>query len=176
MSIPTPNDSQCTEQTRSRVEFELPSRAFVLNTTLSNLDTNTIELTTVTEDDGDVAGPVLWVRGGDDTEITTTFFTEPDLDAWTLLSARGEDKVYQPVWSERARKQFHVLLNNDEGTGTGTGAGATLQSATASGTQWTLELTVPTREAVQDLYDRCSAHGLPIAITHLSEHADVERC
>lgn len=173
MSLPTRTARQRTTQVRSCLEFEVPSQEFVLDDTLATLSTPartpTIRLAPTSPPNDESAWPSLWVHNVEHTAVDfeSLLSAEPDIIEWTLESARGESRVYQPRWSERARERFRILFSQDEGT--------MLEDATASDDQWSIRLTVPTREAVQHLYDRYRDSGFTIAVKQLYEQPGVEQ-
>lgn len=165
MSPPTRTTPQYTDETaRSCIEFDIPSHEFVLAETVSELDAAAIALVS-TPDDSESERPLIRIRGANQSDIETAFFEEPDIEAWARLNTRGSGWLYQPSWSKRAHEQLGVLLSD----------GAVLEEAIADGAQWSLRMTLPTRTAVRELYDRCDDHGLTIAVTHLYEQTNTER-
>lgn len=138
-------------------EFELPSREFVLDRTLSRFESVTVEPARTAAYGGEHTWPSIWIHGTERIEAGSLLIDDPDIAACSPVLDTDDERLYRIRWSEQARDRINAVCSEE----------ATLQAASASDGRWTLCVSVPEREQLARLYERYKEHGFAPCITQI---------
>lgn len=104
---------------------------------------------------------LVWFAGSDTETADTALDADPSVASHTLVTDGAERCLYRLEWAESAGITTLLdVLRNREGM---------IQSAAGTAGKWTLDFLFPSRDALADVYETCTASDMQIEITELHD-------
>lgn len=136
------------------VRGSVPADEFALNHSLTSIPDLVVEVERIVETGDEAVMPLLWVRGGERSEIEAAFDDDPTVDEVELVAAVEDEYMYKMQWVDHIDLILQMLTN----------AEATILDAYGHGDTWTLRMMYPKRDKLSAIHDFCNGHGLSFEV------------
>lgn len=138
-------------------EFTVPSRSFLLKTTLATVPEMIVEVQRVVAHSNDTLVPFFWVQGGDRAAFDEAVRDDPTVEDVVLLDEFDRGRSYRATWNEHAEGVAYAYVET----------GATILDATGQRDSWSLRMRFDDDDAVSAFHDYCRREGIPFTLDHL---------
>lgn len=137
----------------------IPADEFALEETLTSLPSVEFECERIVTSGENVVMPLLWVRGTDVDAIQQAFEDDPTVENVELLSAFGDEQLYQMEWVSQVQLVLQILTNSE----------STVMNAFGMDDQWILRVLYPSREDVSATIEFGTNRGLTFTVETIRE-------
>ena len=132
--------------------MSIPARKFGLAATFESAPDARITCEPVADSTGSL--PLIRVRAPDRRALEDALTNDASISEWMCLTSGESGWLYRIKWTRKGLLVRRML----------TGEGATILSANASGSEWTLRVLYPTRDACSRSHTFCEEHNIDVTI------------
>lgn len=140
------------------IELRLPAEDVTLGQGIAAVPAVTIAIEQFASD-GDPNRPLVWIEADDFTAVEEALACNSTVADYSLVGDVDGRQLYEIAWSDSAESTLGALER----------FGAHLRRAELNGGEWTVELLVPTREQLSEMYDFSTERGLSMTVDSIYE-------